>query len=294
MRFIALLFVVVVALVVVDVAEPVYGFFGKVPTASVGVVTRFGKIEKQTLEPGLRTKGWFDKINVMSTKTQKYSVETTAFSSDIQQVNVKLTLNYNVDKVNAPALFETVGKSYGSMLIQPRLVENVKVVFARYDAEALLENRGTLSEEICQLMQEDLIEFGVNASGVAIEDIDFSDAFTNAVEAKQVATQEALSAKIEQQKLTEQAEAEAKRKKLEAEAKAEIAKLEADAKAYSVQVEADAEAEANAKIAASLTEELIEYRYIEAWNGELPGTFIGSSEALPIINIDGEDKVDNG
>lgn len=286
MKFIALLLVIIMAFVIIDVVDPVYGFFGRVPTASVGVVTRFGKIEKETLNPGLHTKGWFDRINVMSTKTQKYTVETAAFSSDIQQVNVSLAFNYNVDRINAPALFETVGKSYESMLIQPRLIENVKVVFARYNAENLLVNRGTLSTEICELMKEDLIEFGINASGVAIEDIDFSDAFTNAVEAKQVATQEALTAKTEQEKLTMQAEAEAKRKKVEAEAKAEIAKLEADSKAYAVQVEAAAEAEANEKIAASLTEELIEYRYTEAWDGILPGTYIGSSDALPIINID--------
>lgn len=290
MKFIALLLVIIMAFVIVDIVDPVYGFFGKVPTASVGVVTRFGKIEKETLNPGFHMKGWFDRINVMSTKTQKYTVETAAFSSDIQQVNVKLTFNYNVDRVNAPALFETVGKSYESMLIQPRLIENVKVVFARYNAENLLVNRGTLSTEICELMKEDLIEFGINASGVAIEDIDFSDAFTNAVEAKQVATQEALTAKTEQEKLTMQAEAEAKRKKVEAEAKAEIAKLEADAKAYSVQVEADAEAEANAKIAASLSDQLIEYRYTESWNGELPNTFIGSDEALPIINVDNKEE----
>ena len=288
MKFIALLLVIIMAFVIIDVVDPVYGFFGKVPTASVGVVTRFGKIEKETLNPGFHMKGWFDRINVMSTKTQKYTVETAAFSSDIQQVNVKLTFNYNVDRINAPALFETVGKSYESMLIQPRLIENVKVVFARYNAENLLVNRGTLSTEICELMKEDLIEFGINASGVAIEDIDFSDAFTNAVEAKQVATQEALTAKTEQEKLTMQAEAEAKRKKVEAEAKAEIAKLEADSKAYAVQVEAAAEAEANKKIAASLSDQLIEYRYTESWNGELPGTFIGSSETLPIINIDGK------
>lgn len=286
MKFLALVLVVIIAFVVVDIVDPVYGFFGKVPTASVGVVTRFGKIEKETLEPGFHVKGWFDRINNISTKTQKYSVETAAFSSDIQQVNVKLTLNYNVDKINAPALFETVGKSYESMLIQPRLVENVKVVFARYNAEKLLENRGVLSEEICSLMKEDLIEFGINASGVAIEDIDFSDAFTNAVEAKQVATQEALTAKTEQEKLTMQANAEAQRKKVEAEAKAEIAKMEADANAYAVQVQAEAEAEANTKIAASLSDKLIEYRYTEAWNGILPNTFIGNSDALPIINID--------
>lgn len=289
MKYITAIILAVLLLgMVIDVLDPVYGFFGRVPTASVGVVTRFGKIEKETLEPGFHVKGWFDKINAISTKTQKYSVSTSAFSSDIQQVNVIMTFNYNIDKVNAPALFETVGKSYEAMLIQPRLVENVKIVFARYSAEKLLENRGALSEEICKLMKDDLAEFGINASGIAIEDIDFSDAFTNAVEAKQVATQEALTAKTEQDKLTMQANSEAERKKVEAEAKAEIAKLEADAAAYSIQVQADAEAEANAKIAASLSDRLIEYRHAEAWNGELPVTFIGSDDALPIINISDE------
>lgn len=291
MRYIiAIILAAILIGAVIDVLDPVYGFFGKVPTASVGVVTRFGKIEKEILEPGFHVKGWFDKINSISTKTQKYSVSASAFSSDIQQVDMAMTFNYNVDKVNAPALFETVGKSYEAMLIQPRLIENAKIVFARYSAEKLLENRGALSEEICRLMKDDLAEFGINASGIAIEDIDFSDAFTNAVEAKQVATQEALTAKTEQDKLTMQANAEAERKKVEAEAKAEIARLEADAAAYSMQVQADAEAEANAKIAASLSDQLIEYRYTEAWNGELPGTFIGPSDSLPIINISSEPK----
>lgn len=283
------IFAIIVAILVigliVDIVDPVFGFFGKVPTASVGVVTRFGKIQSEVLEPGFHMKGWFDRINSISTKTQKYSIKTSAFSSDIQQVDVALTLNYNVDKVNAPALFETVGKSYESMLIEPRLVENVKVVFARYNAEKLLENRGTLSAEICGLMQEDLIAFGINASGVAIEDIDFSDAFTNAVETKQVATQEALTAKTEQEKLTMQAEAEAKRKKIEAESKAEIMKMEADAEAYSIATKAEAEAEAQKKMAESITQDLIEYTQAQNWNGQLPNNYVGSSDVLPVLNM---------
>lgn len=285
--FVAFVLVLVLMMGVVDVLEPCYGFFGKVPTASVGVVTVFGEIKEDVLEPGFHVKGWFDKINNISTKTQKYSTVTSAFSSDIQQVDLAVTLNYNVDKTNAPRLFETVGKNYESMLIEPRLVENIKIVIARYNAEALLENRGSLAGEITALMQEDLIPFGINASGVAIEDIDFTDAFTAAVETKQVASQEKLTAQTEQEKLTMQAKAEAERQKLYAQAEAEKAKIAADAEAYAIQTKAAAEAEANQKIAESLTEELIDYTQAQTWNGEFPATYVGSSDVLPILNMTG-------
>lgn len=285
MRYFVLGLVMIVALgLFLDVVEPSYGFFGKVPTASVGVITRFGKIEKETLGPGFHVKGWFDKINSISTKTQKYSVNTAAFSSDIQQVDVVVSLNYNVDSVNAPALFETVGKTYETMLIQPRLIENVKIVIARYNAEALLKNRGTLASEILVLLQEDLIKYGINASSVAIEDIDFTDAFTAAVEAKQVATQEKLTAQTEQEKQTMAAQAEAEREIIAAEAAAEVKRIEADTEAYGISTRAEAEAEANEKVAASLTQELIDYTHAQNWNGELPTTYAGSTGVLPILN----------
>lgn len=44
------------------------------------------------------------------------------------------------------------------------------------------------------------------------------------------------------------------------------------AAAYEIQVKADAEAEANRKLSQSLTDDLIEYKYYESWNGELPDT----------------------
>lgn len=269
----------------IDYLEPSYGFFGKVPTASVGVVTRFGKIEKETLAPGFHVKGWFDKINSISTKTQKHGVTTAAFSSDIQQVDVVVSLNYNVDSVNAPALFETVGKSYEAMLIEPRLIENVKIVLARYNAEALLKNRGQLAPEILSLLQEDLIAYGINASSVAIEDIDFTDAFTAAVEAKQVATQEKLTAQTEQEKQTMAAQAAAEREIIAAEAAAEVQRIEADTEAYGISTRAEAEAEANKKVAASLTQELIDYTQAQNWDGKLPDTYAGVTDVLPVLSM---------
>ena len=76
-----------------------------------------------------------------------------------------------------------------------------------------------------------------------------------AIEAKQVAEQEKLRAKIEQDQLTMEKEAEASRRVIDAEAAAEVARIEAEAAAYA----GEKEAVANEKIAASLTQPLIDY-----------------------------------
>lgn len=63
---------------------------------------------------------------------------------------------------------------------------------------------------------------------------------------------------------------------------AEKAVIEAEAKAETLRIAAEAEADANRKIAASLTNELIEKIKYEQWNGELP-TVTGST---PIISLE--------
>jgi regulator of protease activity HflC (stomatin/prohibitin superfamily) len=133
-------------------------------------------------------------------------------------------------------------------------------------------------------MREDLAPYGINVSTVAIEDIDFTDAFTNAVEAKQVATQERLTAQTQQERLTMEAEAAAKRETIKAQADAEVAKIEADAEAYAIKARAEAEAEANKKVADSLTVELIDYNKVQQWNGEMP-MIMGGENVNPILDM---------
>jgi regulator of protease activity HflC (stomatin/prohibitin superfamily) len=105
----------------------------------------------------------------------------------------------------------------------------------------------------------------------SIEDMDFTDAFTNAVEAKQVAEQNKLKAQTEAEQRVIEAEAAATIKQVNAEAEANAKKIAADAEAYEIGVKATAEAEANKQLAESITKELIDYKYYETWNGELPG-----------------------
>ena len=262
------------------------GFLSRVKNGNVAVVTEFGKSKDEVLEAGFHFKKFTETLNPMSIQTQKTSARLSAFSSDIQQVETIITLNYNIDKKNAVTLFREVGKNYETSLMMPRIQENTKIVFARYTAENLVQNRDALSGAILELMREDLAPYGINVSAVAIEDIDFTDAFTNAVEAKQVASQEKLTAQTQQERLTMEAKAEAERAVIEAEAKAERDKIEADAEAYAIKAKADAEAEANKKVAASLTEELIDYTRARLWNGELPVVSGDSSSILDFRNFE--------
>lgn len=257
-----------------------------VPTGYTGILTTFGRVEKSNLGAGMQIKMPWQNIVLMDNRLQKASVDTQAFSSDIQQVDVRLTLNYEIDKDAAATLYEEVGTQYYDKLIAPQLLENTKAVFADYTAEGLIEKRDELATRIRDLMATDVTDHGIVIKGVAIENIDFSDIFTDAIEAKQVATQEYQRAETQQQQTTMEASAQAERQRIAAEAEAEVARIAADAEAYTVTAKAQAEAEANRQVAASLTEALIDYVEAQNWNGELPQTYVGSEDALPVLNMD--------
>jgi regulator of protease activity HflC (stomatin/prohibitin superfamily) len=131
-----------------------------------------------------------------------------------------------------------------------------------------------------------LESFGITVMTIAIEDIDFTDSFTNAIEAKQVATQEKLRAQTVQEQATMETDAQAERQRISAQAEADVAKIQADAEAYALTTKAAAEAEANTQINASLTQALIDYVQANNWNGQLPTTFMGAdSSTVPILDV---------
>jgi regulator of protease activity HflC (stomatin/prohibitin superfamily) len=253
--------------------------FIAIPTGYTGILTTFGKVHNETLESGFNLKAPWQKVIKMDNREQKVSFTINAFSSDIQQVSVVGSVNYNINKTTAMTLYKEVGTKYVDILVMPRLQENVKEVFARYTAEDLVANRDVLSKEIVELMVNDISDKGINIVTVAVEDIDFTDAFTEAIEAKQVATQNKLRAETEQAQRTYEAEEEANRKRIAVEAEANAKKIAADAEAYEIRIRAEAEAEANEKLASSLTDKIIEKMYYDKWNGELP-MVVGSENNL--------------
>lgn len=255
-----------------------------VPTGKTGIVTTFGRVENFTLDAGLSMKAPWQKVIKMDNRIQKQNVTLACFSSDIQEVSISYTVNYQIDKTNAMNIYKSIGTSYFTTVIQPSITEAVKEVTALYTAEALVNSREELSNAIETVLSERLLPYNIRVIDTSIEDMDFTDAFTNAVEAKQVAQQNKLKAETEAQQKIVEAEAAAKVKTVEAQAQADADKIKAEAEAYQIQIKAEAEAEANKKINASLTDSLNDYYYINQWNGQLPSTYVGSDDVSTIIN----------
>lgn len=269
--------------------------FVTIPTGHTGVVTTFGRVQNYTLDEGFHLKNPIQEVILMDNRAQKASLQLQAFSSDIQQVDVTCSINYTIDRDTAQELYKRVGRNYYATVMEPRILENVKAVFTRYNAEKLMQVRNELSKQIKELLEPEMKAYGIQITSVAIEDVDFTDAFTEAVEAKQVAEQTKLKVETEQAQQVSMeksaaerqviaANAQAQERAILAEADANVKRINADAAAYAKKVEAEAEAEANQKIAASVTEELIKYRQADRWNGQLPIISSGS-DTLPVLNV---------
>ena len=265
--------IVAAALVIIIALIFAISCFSFVPTGHTGVVTLFGKVENYTLDSGIHFKNPFARVIKMDNRIQKESVELSCFSSDIQEVEVVFTLNYQISKEYAMNIYKTIGKNYFDTAVSPIITESVKTVAARYTAEDLINKRNELAMTIEADMKEKLLAFNIELVSTSIEDMDFTDAFTNAVEEKQVAAQNKLKA-----------ETEAAQRVVEAEAEAEIRRVTAEAEAYEILQRAEAEAQANQKLAESITDRLIEYRYYEVWDGKLPQMVMGES-TTPMVQI---------
>lgn len=272
-----------VAVVVVGIILLILSFFTRIPTGYTGIVTTFGKVHDETLDAGIHGKAPWDTVITMDNREQLESFTLQAFSRDIQQVDITGSINLNINKSTAMTLYKEVGTDYKKVLVAPRVQEDVKIVIAKYTAEKLIENRQAASDEIYNLIKTELADKGINVVSFAIENIDFTDTFEGAVEAKQVATQEKQRAQTQQEQQTMEAQQAAERRKIQAQAEADVQKINAEAEAFAIKAKADAEAEANEKIAKSLTDELIKYSEVSRWNGELPGIYGGGDGVLPIL-----------
>lgn len=279
--------VTLVACLVLSAVCFVASVLAVVPTGYTGIKTTFGKVENDTMPSGPNFILPWQSVVLMDNRTQKAQLDTQAFSSDIQQVDVRMSINYNIDQQTAQILYKTVGVGYFDNVMYPRIQENTKAVFSQYTAESLIEHRNELSAQILQETAKDMAQYGINIVSISIENIDFTDAFTDAVEAKQVAAQRKLTAETEQAQKTMEEQAAAERAIIAENARAEQAKIAASADLEVVKIQAEAslyagqkEAEMNQRIAESLTPNLIHYYLIKQWSGELPDTMLGNDSNI--------------
>ena len=244
--------------------------FVVVQAGHTGVVVTLGAVNEGVLQEGIHLKAPFvQDVVKIDNRIQKLEVKTEAFSKDLQSVDTVLAINYRVDTSKSYSIYKNIGADYENVLVVPAVNEVLKAITATYTAEESVTNRALISEGLIVGLNEKLNDIGLYVTDVNIIDFDFSDAFINAIEEKQVAQQQLLKAETEKQ--------------------TKITNAQADAEA--VKIKADAEAEANETISKSLTNQIIENKKIEKWDGELPRVQGGSGT---IIDIGSMDKADKG
>lgn len=225
----------------------VFGCFSTIKSGEVGIITRFGKIIDTTKNEGLVFKLPIDKMTKINIKVQKYENSTPLSTStkDMQVVNnIKVSINYRLDKDKVIDLYKKVGIDYNTNVLEPSIQETVKAVISKYTGEELVTKRSEISSDMNDTLDERIKGYGINSVAVSINNFDFSAAYNEAIEKKAVAEQEVETSKNQLEK----------------------AKIDAEKK----KVEAQGEADANALLEESLTDEIIMQKFIEKWNGELP------------------------
>lgn len=247
-----------------------------VPAGCTGVVTTFGEVSDTSLTEGLHFVIPFaQKVEIISNKIQIYEATADAVSKDLQAVSTKIAVNYRIRSEASARIFRDIGVDYKDVILMPTVQEGMKSVCAKYNAEQLISQRASVADEIKTELEAKVNEYGIEIEKFNIVNFDFSKEFNDAIEAKQVAEQNLIKTRTEQNQAIVVAEAEAKKKVIAA---------EADAKA--IKARADAQAAANKTIAESLSPTLIQYQIIEKWNGVMPKV---AGSANPLITFDIDD-----
>ena len=238
---------------------------------TVGVVTRFGRVTNQVMQPGLGFKiPYIDRVvryrtqkiiyetleegSISTADYQDYPVDTT--TSDGQQVSLRYTVRFSVDPKKVTFVANHIGTEAE---VVERVVKTDTRIYTRevprkYKAIDLYSgNIGEVREEITEILRPIFEENGLILDEFGIRSITFQPDYVSAVEEKQIESERVITEEYRAQQE-------------EFKKQGKITKAQGEAEAQRLQQE-------------TLSKELIQKMWIERWNGILP-TYVGNGEDL--------------
>jgi regulator of protease activity HflC (stomatin/prohibitin superfamily) len=198
-------------------------------------------------------------VTNVDTRVQPHNFqEIDAASKELQTVRLTGTMNYHIDGQFASDLFQDVGTDFAEKIIDPAFNDFIKSVVPEYSVNDILAKRDEIRIRAKGQLAESLSRYHIVVDDIFIANIAFSDAFQQAIEAKQVAQQQVQT----EQQILEQKRIQAQQAVAAAQGEADSRVTIAEGDAKATVALANGQAEANRALAASLTDEILQYQYI--------------------------------
>lgn len=273
----------VLAVIVVVGGWGAFRSFHSVDAGHVLVVRQFGEIVGQRGD-GFQTIAPWQTAEDVSTQveSQRFQMDDRtaaaegaissgpAISEETQPVYAVVTLNYRVSDQAVQELYTDVGSTFFEKVVAPRVFQVFKNETVKFKSVAVAPNREQIREAVQLELDRQLDGFSIDVVDFLINDLDFPQEFTEAIERKQVATQDALAArqKVEQSK---------------AEAQQEIERARGQAQAQRLRASALTDRNLQFEALQILKEAPPQIVFLPAGQGNLldPSTFLKSATTTP-------------
>lgn len=235
-------------------------FIAIVPVGERGILLWLGSIQDTVLNEGVHIViPVIQSTKTLSVRVQSHLQDSEAATRDLQDVRIDLAVLWHIPPERVQHIYQTLGgiEAIVETVLKPTIEDALKTVVAGLTAEELITERPIFHQHLEELMREQLDHYGLALDGVNVVQLDFSNRFREAVEAKQVAEQDSRRAAFE----------------------AVRAQRQAAARVYL----AEGEAKAQELLKSGLNEKVLQRQAIEKWDGHMP--LVVGHESTPLIDM---------